>query len=383
MVSNQQTKPVSMKNIFSQVKDSLKSLYSQEPTGHDLNRLTSLCGLITGMLIKKSSHLPKLASGLPQDIYKASAVTHAKRFLSNKWVDYNIFYLPFLTAFLKLSLHKVIVNQEVKVVIDGSQMGSKHVALVVSLVWENRSIPICWLVRKGEKGHFPKEMHLDVIKETAKILQTILPPKTKVVLLGDGEFDSVDLQKLCRDKLGWNYVFRTSCDAIMYDNEDEFQPKHTTVPSKGQFYFLPGISFSKEKYPDINFLHWHRPEYIDPIYLISSFDNPFDITYFYGFRFSIETMFKDLKSRGFNLHKTRLASAYDISNLLIVGSLSFCFIMGMGSAYQDSPIRKKVQEKVKGQKQLSTFSYGLEVFQYLIEKCIDFVFSLTISKNSA
>lgn len=377
------TKPVNMKSIFSQVKDSLKILYGQEPQGHHIKRLNSLCGLITGMLIKKSSHLPDLASGLPQDINKASGVTHAKRTLSNKWIDSKLYYLPFLTAFLSAFSKKVIINQEVKLVIDGSQMGSKHVALVVSLVWDKRSIPLCWLVRKGKKGHFPKEMHLAVIEEAAKVLQSILPSKTKVVLLGDGEFDSVDLQKLCRKKLGWNYVFRTSCDAIMYDYEDQFKPEQTCVPSRSQFYFLPGISFSKQKYPDVNFLHWHRPEYADPIYLISTFDNPFDIAYYYEFRFSIETMFKDFKSRGFNLHKTRLADAYDISNLLIVGSLAFCFIMRLGYVYEDDPIRKKVQEKPKDKKQLSVFSYGLVVFEYLIEKCIDFVFSLTISKNSS
>jgi Transposase DDE domain len=383
VVSNQQTKPASMKNIFSQVKDSLKSLYPQEPTGHALTRLNSLCGLITGMLLKKKCHLPDLGSGLLQNIDMASSITHAKRFLSNKWVDVKVYYLPFLESFLKHYIHKVLVNNEVKLTIDGSQMGSKHVALVVSLVWENRSIPICWLVRKGKKGHFPEEMHLDVVKQAAEILKTILPPKTKVVLLGDGEFDSVDLQKLCRNTLGWNYVFRTSCDAIMYENGDEFQAKDTTVFKRSRIFFLSGVSFSKAKFPDVSFLHWHDYKYTDPIYLISTFDNPFDIQYYYKFRFAIETMFKDLKTRGFNLHKTRLLNAFDISNLLIIGSLSFCFIMGFGTEHQNSPLRKKVQEKKKGQKQLSIFSYGLKLFHYLIEKQIDFVFSLTISKNSA
>lgn len=383
MVSNHQTKPVNMKSTFSQVKDSLKSLYPQELRGHALSRLNSLCGLITGMILKKSSHLPDLGSGLPQDIDMASSTTHAKRLLSNKWVDANIYYLPFLTIFLKHYMHKVVVNNEVKLAIDGSQMGSKHVALVISLVWENRSIPICWLVRKGKKGHFPEEMHLDIVKQAAEILKGILPPKTKVVLLGDGEFDSVALQKLCRKTLSWNYVFRTSCDAIMYENGDEFQAKGTTVFKRSQFFFLSGVSFSKAKFPDVSFLHWHHPDYTDPIYLISTFDNPFDMQYYYKFRFAIETMFKDLKSRGFNLHKTRLSTAFDISNLLIIGSLSFCFIMGLGTEYQDSPVRKKVQEKKNGQKQLSVFSYGLKLFHHFIEKQIDFVFSLTISKNSA
>lgn len=383
MVSNHQTKPVNMKSTFSQVKDSLKSLYPQEPTGQAATRLDSLSGLIAGMVKKKSSHLPDLGSGLPQNIDMASRVKHAKRFLSNKWVDFDVYYLPFLSAFLKHFLHKIIVNQVVKLVIDGSQMGNNHVALVVSLVWGNRSIPICWLVRKGKKGHFPEEMHLDVLREAAKVLGSILPPKTKVVLLGDGEFDGVELQKLCRKELGWSYVCRTACDTNMYENGDCFQPQYTTVSKGEEFFFIEGIDFSNAMFPDVNFLHWHRSEYPDPIYLISDLDDPFDIIYYYKFRFSIETMFKDLKSRGFNLHKTRLGNAFDISNLLIVGSLAFCFIMALGTEHHDSPLRKKVQEKKNGQKQLSIFSFGLKLFHYLIEKDTDFVFSLTISKNSA
>ena len=85
--------------IFSQVKDSLKSLYEEEPSGHSLKRLNTLCGLISGMIQRKSSHLGDLGAGLPQDIDAASRITHAKRFLSNKWTDYKVHYLPFLIPF--------------------------------------------------------------------------------------------------------------------------------------------------------------------------------------------------------------------------------------------------------------------------------------------
>ena len=64
-----------------------------------------------------------------------------------------VHYLPFLIEFLRVILTETTIKQGISLVIDGSQMGSKHVALVVSLVWKNRSIPICWLIRKGKKGH--------------------------------------------------------------------------------------------------------------------------------------------------------------------------------------------------------------------------------------
>lgn len=333
------------------------------------------------MIRRKSSHLLDIGSGLPQDIDAASRVAHAKRFLSNKWTDYETHYLPFLTAFLVQNLGKEKISKGIRLVIDGSQMGSKHVALVVSLVCKKRSIPICWFVRKGKKGHFPEQMHLDLIEQAANILQPILAAETKVTLLGDGEFDGVGLQKLCRHTLGWNYVFRTACNRNLYENGDSFKPQYTQIAEGETYLLIPAIDFSKVKFPDVNFLHWHHPDYLDPIFLVSNLDDPLIIMDYYRVRFSIETMFKDLKSRGFNLHKTRLKEASCIFNLLIVGALSFCFITGFGYQHQNSRMKKKVQEK-KNQ-QLSIFSFGLVLFHYFIEREIPFVFSLIISNNSS
>ena len=87
---------------------------------------------------------------------------------------------------------------------------------------------------------------------------------------------------------------------ILYENEDLFKPRYTPI-AKGKTYLLtPSVDFSKSKFPDVNFSYWHHPDYIDPIFLISNLDNPLVIMDYYRVRFSIETMFKDLKSRGFN-----------------------------------------------------------------------------------
>jgi len=81
---------------------------------------------MTGVIVRKSSHLPDLGSGLPGDINAASTVIHAKHFLSNKWTDCKICYLPFLRAFLISFLSKVIDNNTIKLVIEGSQMRKRQ-----------------------------------------------------------------------------------------------------------------------------------------------------------------------------------------------------------------------------------------------------------------
>jgi hypothetical protein len=79
--------------------------------------------------------------------------------------------------------------------IDGSQTGTKHTTLMVSLIFKGFSIPIVWIVKEGEKGHFPEAWHLEILK----MLKECLIGNPKVILLGDGEFDGAQLREFCLD----------------------------------------------------------------------------------------------------------------------------------------------------------------------------------------
>jgi hypothetical protein len=60
-------------------------------------------------------------------------------------------------------------------------------------------------VRHGPKGHFPEALHLAVVK----LLSTLIPERTKVVFLGDGDFDGTALQATLNEA-GWSYGCRTA-----------------------------------------------------------------------------------------------------------------------------------------------------------------------------
>ena len=371
------------KNIFTEVQKSLCELSPQTARGHVLKRINSLSGLVSGMIEKGKSHLSKIGSGLPQDINAHSQEIHAKRFLENRYTDYKVHYLPYLPCFIaSFSQNKAFLANklDLKLVIDGSQMGSKYVALMLSVVVGKRAIPIFWLVKKGKKGHFPTEMHLDLIRQSIKSLSGFLSPQTTFTLLGDGEFDSVDLQRCCRQELNINYVFRTACDTLMYENGDEFQPKNIKLDKKTTTLFIPSIDFSKEKFEDVHFLYWFDQRiYDEPLFLISNFDNTPDIIEAYRQRFAIETMFKDFKSRGFNLHKNRLQKQHAVNNLIMVAALAFCFLMNFGIANEDNPLKIKVQRIDK--KVNSIFSFAILLFQYLIKEKLELCFCPNLNKN--
>ena len=186
-----------MKKLFSQIEARLKSFSDGPCEGHELKRLHNLSGFITGMIRKGSSHLADIGSGLPQNIDANSKTTSAKRFVENKWTDFDLHFLPCLAAFIKGIFAFTLQNQSILLVIDGSQIGKDNAALMISLVWRNRGIPICWYVKKGGKGHFKAEDHLKVVRRAMQILLPLFPADVPVTLLGDGEFDGIELQKLC------------------------------------------------------------------------------------------------------------------------------------------------------------------------------------------
>ncbi len=376
------TKPPALmsKNLFKKIEKALISLQPKGIKGHALKRVTTLTAMVKGMIDKQSCHLNALGSGLENDINDASREIAAKRFVENKYTDYKLHYLPYLSQLLVTLVANASLENGISFVIDGSQMGKNYVALMLSVVYKKRSIPLFWVVKKGKKGHFPTEMHIDLIKQAANILKPLLSKNVPITLLGDGEFDSVDLQTLCRKELNWNYIFRTANDSILHENDDFFQPKSLEMAKNETFVFIPSVDFSKEKYPDVHFLYWHdKTVYDDPLFLISSYDDPFVIIFYYKQRFAIETLFKDLKSRGFNLHKNRLTKAFALCNLILIAALGYCLIFVFGQNNANNKLKAKVLRIHKIEKnEISIFSYGLKLLKYLIRYNRYFSFKLAL-----
>ncbi|MDZ7876656.1 MAG: transposase [Saprospiraceae bacterium] len=120
----------------------------------------------------------------------------------------------------------------------------------------------------------------------------------------------------------------------------------------------------------VNFLYWFDAKKFEkPLFLISTLDNAPDIQYAYAIRFRIETMFKDLKSRGFSIDENRLGKEFSLTNLLIVVALAFCIMLNFGFNNQHNPLKIKVQRIDK--KINSIFTFARLFFQYCKDENID------------
>jgi len=298
------------------ILDFLQQVTPGASSGQMYRRVCLMASLIQACVRNGHCRLESLSEST--DAYRArkksSLLQQAKRWLSNKWTDWQTFYLPFVQQFLQ----GLAAKGEIVFVIDGSQTGSANTTLMLSVLNRGFAIPVAWVVKKGEKGHFPEGMHIDLLKMVAQIC----PTGCRIVLLGDGEFDGQGLRQWLVDN-HWLFVVRTSSDRLIdFDGEvarfDSIQTTHS-------------ICFIPDALPLANAVYWRGKGHSKPLFLLTNLELGYEACQYYKCRFKIETLFKHLKSAGFYIHKTRLKCPVKLANLLIVVAFSFilCFCMGI------------------------------------------------------
>ncbi len=86
---------------------------------------------------------------------------------------------------------------------------------MLSAVYHGRALPLCWVVVKAPKGHFPQDTHCALLAQ----VQALIPQDAQVTFLGDGEFDGTELQAQLR-KLKWSYVCRTASNILVLSHPE-------------------------------------------------------------------------------------------------------------------------------------------------------------------
>lgn len=207
-----------------------------------------------------------------------------KRFLANERVSQQTFWLPLARQLIAAVSRG---RPELVIALDGSTLGQGCVALVASLAYAGRSLPIAWLVVKGKKGHLAQARHLELVEQLAALFDG----DTKIVLLGDGEFDGTQL--LARfDALGWRYVVRTAKNSLVYDQDLTLRFMELGVGPGG----LVGIAqahFTQARYGPVLAVAVWEARFDEPLYLVSNLACPYLARDYYARRGRIECCFSD------------------------------------------------------------------------------------------
>src|SRR5579859_6606269 len=178
------------------IRRALLQLLPTEPTGHAARHFMTLVSLICGMIGSHSVQLPKIACCMPLGPQqRESHIKRIQRWLQNDRIDTGIHYLPYAQYIVQKCAQDQII-----IAIDGSVVARGCVALMASMIYHNRALPLTWLVKSGKKGHFSEEMHCSILDQ----LKPIIPPQRSITIVGDGEFDNIEFLKKIT-AYGWTY----------------------------------------------------------------------------------------------------------------------------------------------------------------------------------
>lgn len=335
----------------------LTQWYPDQPTGRMARHVSTLAALISGIVASRSTQLPRIASTVPWSAKPESRVKRFARWLDNDHVSEALYFLPYAEALLaSLALEQLVL------VIDGSTVGRGCVALMVHVVYKGRALPLAWLVRQGKKGHFPESLHVALVKQ----VQSLLPEAAEGVLLGDGEFDGLELQQAL-EHAGWSYVCRTATSIKVSWQGDRFRLGMVGSCIKpGRLVVLKEVLFTAEAYGPITAICcWAKGEKA-PLYLITNMACADVACRLYEKRFRIETFFSDLKSRGFEVAKSHLSEPSRLSRLLIAACLAYLWIVCLAAQCERD---SDVSVIHRGDRcDLSLFQLGLRFLSYLLNE---------------
>ena len=358
---------------YRSIYNALSACYPGEVRGNVARQLTTLAALISGIVGAKHSHLPKVAGQVPDRAKPASRVKRFERWLNNEGVTWTLHFLPFIDVVLSSLAHQALV-----LAIDGSEVGRGNVALMVSVIYRGRALPVAWVVVAGQKGHFPEATHIELLER----VKSILPSGADVVLLGDGEFDGVELQSWV-NAVGWRYVCRTARNCVILDGDEQLH-LYDLALYPGQCIGLDEVLVTNARYGPVHVIVWWGRDQNDPLYLVTNIELVAEACYFYKKRFRIETFFSDQKSRGFHLQKSHITDADRLSRLLIAACIAYLWMIYLGTVAQSEGWQAIIHRPDRCD--LSLFQLGLRLLEFWLnerpEQVIPVEFALPTSTDS-
>src|ERR671933_601160 len=146
------------------IKQGLMQFFHPHPTGHRERHLNTLIALICGLCGSHHPHLSSIADHAPSNgADQESVITRFRRWLKRDTTTVTGWFLPVAKALLAN-----LAQQPLTLVMDGSVVGRGCLALMVSVVYHGRALPLVWLVVKGKKCYFLPPTHCVVLTQPQK-----------------------------------------------------------------------------------------------------------------------------------------------------------------------------------------------------------------------
>lgn len=324
--------------------------------GQRITRIRNFTWLMVGIQVAHSVHLSRIASILPGEVQLLSWSKRLSRLVDNAAVQVAPLYKPVARSWLLAAANAV---GEVRLIVDGTQIGLGFQLIMLSLAYRRRSLPIAWMWVRAKKGHSLASVQLQLLR----LVHILVPARVPVVLVGDSEFGAIPvLQQL--DQWGWAYVLRQTAKHLLQSEErGAWQTFGGLLSHAGQQEWVPETPLTaRHGYPTNLLAYWQVGE-SGPWLLATNLPNARLALRAYRRRMWIEEMFGDLKAHGFDLAHTHLRTPERLSRLTLAVVLLYLWLMVTGTQVIKNGNRKWVDRPER--RDLSVFQIGLRWFKRL------------------
>ncbi|MBD2506605.1 IS4 family transposase [Nostoc muscorum FACHB-395] len=304
----------------------------------------------------KTVSLEALATALPIPILFESRRKKIQRFLSLNYINVEEIWFPIVKSWLEIYFP---LTEVVYVVIDRTNWGCINL-LMISVVWDKRSIPIYFeLLDKLGSSNFD---------EQKVVFNKALPlfKNYKTVVLGDREFCSLKLANWLTEQKVY-FCLRINIDAFIEIEPEIWLQLKDSGLSPGVSFFYQGVKYTKSTgFISFNLAgKWKRKRFgVAPEegwFILTNFDTLESSIKAYKKRFDIEEMFRDFKSGGYNLEDTNVSGQRLISLILLI-SLAYTSATISGQKIKRMGVQKyvgRIKESGRTIRRHSSFYIGL------------------------
>ncbi len=260
----------------------------------------------------------------------------AKKGKKRKELDISKCFVPLLKWIISLW------NSEEKwlpLAIDATNIGSNFTVLSLHVLYQGCGIPVAWKIVKGtEKGSWKPHW-----QNLFQSLSNAIPDDWQVIVSADrGLYADWLFAEICA--LNWHPFLRINYHrTYRVRGEDEWQSLETVVPQTGMNWSGKVTCF-KTNPLDCTLLACWEEGYKTPWLIITDLEPEQGNAQWYGFRSWIESSYRDVKSDGWQWHKTRLREPARAERIWLAMAVATLWTVTVGSDEQ-----RHLSEKFKDQ----------------------------------
>ena len=314
---------------------------------------------------------------------KKSRIRNLQRFLILPPLNVKLLWFPLLKYWIRQVENGTALNCQQRrhlkklkskqggfwiVAIDRTQW-KNHNVFMASLIWGTHALPL-YFVEVGHKGNSDLVCQTRLIKQVLRLFKS---KKYPVLILGDREFHSPKLAQWL-DARDVSFCLRQRKSLhVKTQNESEYEIVAQKGFKSGQSEFYTQVLCNKgDDIGPMNLaIYWKRqyrgkgPK--DPWYILTNLPTLKQSLAIYRARWGIEQMFKDMKTSGYNLEKTKVNEIRFFALLLLM-IIAYTMATLYGQRLREMKVdcyAARLQEYINEPPRTSDFHIGLYGYAWI------------------